>query len=123
MPHIALTSTEPGIRGLLGYRPQTARPLGELTEVLLRGPGTLTRGERELIAAYVTTCITRIEWGCPVGRGAVHMQRCYPQYNWRKELVESMNAPQSSCLAGACADPDLLRHHPVPVSVLAFIRG
>jgi uncharacterized peroxidase-related enzyme len=54
MPHIALTSTEPGIRGLLHYRPQTARPLGELTEVLLRGPGTLARGERELIAAYVS---------------------------------------------------------------------
>ena len=54
MPHIALTSTEPGIRGLLRYRPQTARPLGELTEVLLRGPGTLARGERKLIAAYVS---------------------------------------------------------------------
>jgi uncharacterized peroxidase-related enzyme len=54
MPHIALNSAEPGIRGLLRYRPETARPLGELTEVLLRGPSTLTRGERELIAAYVS---------------------------------------------------------------------
>jgi len=54
MPHIVLNSTEPGIRGLLRYRPQTARPLSELTEVLLRGPSTLTRGERELIAAYVS---------------------------------------------------------------------
>jgi uncharacterized peroxidase-related enzyme len=54
MPHIALNSAEPGIRGLLRYRPETARPLAELTEVLLRGPGTLTRGERELIAAYVS---------------------------------------------------------------------
>src|SRR6516165_8272829 len=54
MPHIALNSAEPGIRGLLSYRPETARPLSELTEVLLRGPGTLTRGERELIAAYVS---------------------------------------------------------------------
>ena len=54
MPHIALNSAEPGIRGLLGYRPETARPLSELTEVLLRGPSTLTRGERELIAAYVS---------------------------------------------------------------------
>jgi hypothetical protein len=44
MPHIALNSADPGIRGLLRYRPQTARPLSELTEVLLRGPGTLTRG-------------------------------------------------------------------------------
>jgi uncharacterized peroxidase-related enzyme len=54
MPHIVLNSAEPGIRGLLQYRPETARPLSELAEVLLRGPGTLTRGERELIAAYVS---------------------------------------------------------------------
>jgi len=54
MSHIALNSAEPGIRGLLRYRPETARPLSELTEVLLRGPSTLTRGERELIAAYVS---------------------------------------------------------------------
>ena len=54
MPHIALNGSEPGIRGLLRYRPQTARPLSELTEVLLRGPSTLARGERELIAAYVS---------------------------------------------------------------------
>jgi len=54
MPHITLNSAEPGIRGLLRYRPETARPLSELAEVLLRGPSTLTRGERELIAAYVS---------------------------------------------------------------------
>jgi len=54
MPYIALNSAEPGIRGLLRYRPQTARPLSELCEVLLRGPSTLIRGERELIAAYVS---------------------------------------------------------------------
>ncbi len=55
MPHIALNSEEPGIRGLLMFRPETGRPLSELAEVLLRGPGTLARGERELIAAYVST--------------------------------------------------------------------
>jgi uncharacterized peroxidase-related enzyme len=44
----------PGIRGLLRYRPETGRPLMELAEVLLRGPSTLSRGERELIAAYVS---------------------------------------------------------------------
>ena len=54
MPHITLNSSEPGIRGLLLYRPETGQPLSELAEVLLRGPGTLTRGERELIAAYVS---------------------------------------------------------------------
>ena len=38
MPHISLNSAEPGIRGLLQYRPETGRPLSELAEVLLRGP-------------------------------------------------------------------------------------
>jgi len=54
MPHITLNTAEPGIRGLLRFRPETGGPLSELAEVLLRGPGTLTRGERELIAAYVS---------------------------------------------------------------------
>ena len=51
MPHITLNSDEPGIRGLLRYRPETGRPISELAEVLLRGPSTLTRGERELISS------------------------------------------------------------------------
>ncbi len=54
MPHIALSTDAPGIAGLFDYRPQTARPLCELAEVLLRGDHTLSRGERELIAAYVS---------------------------------------------------------------------
>jgi uncharacterized peroxidase-related enzyme len=54
MPHITLNSDEPGIRGLFRFRPETARPMNELAEVLLRGPSSLTPGERELIAAYVS---------------------------------------------------------------------
>jgi uncharacterized peroxidase-related enzyme len=54
MPHITLNSDQPGIRGLLQYRPETGLPISELADVLLRGPSTLTRGERELIAAYVS---------------------------------------------------------------------
>ena len=45
MPHITLNSAEPGIRGLLRYRPETRRLLSELAEVLLRGPSTLSRAE------------------------------------------------------------------------------
>ena len=44
----------PGIQGLLRYRPETAGPLMALAETLLRGPNSLTRGERELIAAHVS---------------------------------------------------------------------
>jgi uncharacterized peroxidase-related enzyme len=54
MPHITLNSADPGIRGLIRYRPETGRPMSELAEVLLRGPSTLTPGERELIAAHVS---------------------------------------------------------------------
>jgi uncharacterized peroxidase-related enzyme len=54
MPYITLNSGQPGIRGLLRFRPETGRPLSELAEVLLRGPSALSRGERELIAAYVS---------------------------------------------------------------------
>lgn len=38
----------------MAFRPETARPLNELAEVLLRGPSTLTPGERELIATSVS---------------------------------------------------------------------
>jgi uncharacterized peroxidase-related enzyme len=44
----------PGIVGLLQFRPETAKPLNELAEVLLHGPHSLGPGERELIAAYVS---------------------------------------------------------------------
>jgi uncharacterized peroxidase-related enzyme len=38
----------------MAFRPETAAPLLQLAEVLLRGESTLGRGERELIAAYVS---------------------------------------------------------------------
>ena len=54
MPHIALPNL-PGIRAAMAYRPETARPLNELVEVLLHDRDhSLTPGERELIAAFVS---------------------------------------------------------------------
>ena len=50
MPHIALPDGLPGITSGFAFRPATAKPLRELAEVLLRGPSTLTSGEREMIA-------------------------------------------------------------------------
>ncbi len=55
MPHIDLPADMPGIRGLLAYRPETARPINQLVEVLLQGPSSLTMGEREMIATRVST--------------------------------------------------------------------
>ncbi|GAA2050169.1 carboxymuconolactone decarboxylase family protein [Catenulispora yoronensis] len=54
MPHIDLGNDQPGIRSLFFYRPETAAPLSELAEILLRGPSTLERWERELIATHVS---------------------------------------------------------------------
>jgi uncharacterized peroxidase-related enzyme len=55
VPHVSLGNDAPGILSLFEYRPETAKPLCDLAEVLLRGPSSLTRGERELIASYVST--------------------------------------------------------------------
>jgi uncharacterized peroxidase-related enzyme len=55
MAHINLQADLPGIRGPMNFRPETAKPLNDLVDVLLRGPHTLTPGERELIAAYVSS--------------------------------------------------------------------
>src|SRR5580704_19462060 len=56
MPHINLGNDLPGIRGLMAFRPETARPLNELAEQLLRDDdNTLSRGERELIGTYVSS--------------------------------------------------------------------
>jgi uncharacterized peroxidase-related enzyme len=54
MPYIPLEENLPGITGLLEYRKDTAAPIRELTQILLRGPSTLTAGERELIATIVS---------------------------------------------------------------------
>ena len=64
MPYIPLEAHLPGITGLLEYRKDSAAPIRELTQILLRGPSSLTEAERELIATIVshrnqcTFCVT-----------------------------------------------------------------
>jgi uncharacterized peroxidase-related enzyme len=55
MPHIALSPDLPGIVSGFAFRPETAKPMRELAEILLRGPNTLTSAEREMIAALVSS--------------------------------------------------------------------
>ncbi|MDA0206935.1 MAG: peroxidase-related enzyme [Acidobacteria bacterium] len=90
MPHIGLPDL-PGIRALMSYRPETSKPLNELVEVLLRGPSTLTRGERELIATVVSSR-NECRYCCSI-HGAVAAQ----QLEGGEDLVEK--AKQN--LAGA----------------------
>jgi len=54
VPHIALPEDLPGITSGFAFRPETAKPMRELAEVLLRGSNTLTSGEREMFAAFVS---------------------------------------------------------------------
>jgi uncharacterized peroxidase-related enzyme len=88
MPHIDLGNDAPGIPGLLRYRPDTGRVLSELAEVLLRGPSTLSRGERELIAAYVST-LNRCRY-CSSSHGAT---------------AAAQLPGGTSTVADACTDP------------------
>jgi AhpD family alkylhydroperoxidase len=55
MAHIQLQEDLPGIRGLMVFRPETAEPLNQLADLLLRGPNTLSPGEREVIATVVSS--------------------------------------------------------------------
>jgi uncharacterized peroxidase-related enzyme len=55
MAHINLPEGLPGIRGPMAFSPHTAKPMNELAEILLRDDdNTLSRGDRELIGAYVS---------------------------------------------------------------------
>lgn len=54
MPHIELPAHLPGITGLLEYQQESAAPIRELTQFLLRGPSSLSEAEREMIASLVS---------------------------------------------------------------------
>jgi uncharacterized peroxidase-related enzyme len=74
----------PGIVGPMTYRPETAAPINELVNILLRGESTLRRGERELIATYVSArnnCFF-----CQTIHGAV----AAAQLDHRESLVEKV---------------------------------
>ena len=55
MSHIALPEGYPGISAGFVYRPETAKPMRELAHILLHQPNSLTPGERELIATYISS--------------------------------------------------------------------
>lgn len=54
MPHINLPEQLPGMQALLAFRPAIAPALRSLTHTLLCSDEGLSRGERELIGAYVS---------------------------------------------------------------------
>ena len=52
--HIPVQDGIAGIRSLFLFRPETAKPLNEIVEILLVQESPLTRAEREMIASYVS---------------------------------------------------------------------
>lgn len=55
MPHITLPTSAPGIVGPMLAYPQTEKHLSALAQTLLRGTSSLSPGEREIIAAAVSS--------------------------------------------------------------------
>jgi len=56
MAYIDLGNELPGIRGPMIYRPETGAVLNDLAEILLHDENnTLSRGDREMIGAYVSS--------------------------------------------------------------------
>ncbi len=56
MAYIDFNNDLPGIRGPMVYRPETGAALNELAEILLHDENnTLSRGDREMIGAFVSS--------------------------------------------------------------------
>ena len=53
-PHIPVQEGIAGIRSLFMFRPETAKPLNEIVDILLVQDSPLSRAEREMIASYVS---------------------------------------------------------------------
>ena len=88
MPHITVQENVPGIRALLAFRPETAAPLGALANVLLHEPNSLSAGERELIAAYVS-----------------HLNKC--TFCWRSHAaIAACHLDSEQLVDAAVADPE-----------------
>ena len=84
MPYINVDENLPGIRSLMAFSPETATPMGELANLLLRTNEGLSMAERELIAAhvsYLNDCFY-----CQQSHGAIAV--CYLEGN--NELVEQV---------------------------------
>ena len=84
MAHIELPKGIPGIVGPLAFSPETAKPLLELAEVLLRASNILTSAEREMIAAHVSY---RNECDfCQISHSAVAAAHLHGNYDLAEQI-------------------------------------
>jgi uncharacterized peroxidase-related enzyme len=98
MPHINLPKEYPGIRSLFMFRPETATPLNHLVQTLLHNPHpSLSAGERELIATYVSGLNT-CKYCCSI-HGAIAQHQLGNDADIVKQVLNnSETAPISSKL-------------------------
>ena len=92
MAYIDLQNDLPGIRGPMAFRPETAKPLNELAEILLRDDNnTLSRRDRELIGAYVSSLNDCFFCQNVHGAMAQHYMQCDMQFidNIKKDFLSS----------------------------------
>ena len=96
MSHINLPEGFPGISAGFVFRPETAKPMRELAHILLHEPNSLTPGERELIAAYVSSrnCTTF----CVLSHGAAAASHLGDASIVEKVKKDFLTAPVSSKL-------------------------
>jgi uncharacterized peroxidase-related enzyme len=96
MPHIALPDGFPGISAGFAFRPETAKPMRELAHILLHDPSSLTPGERELIATYVSSrnCTTF----CVLSHGAAAASHFGDASVVEKVKTDFLTAPISAKL-------------------------
>ncbi len=74
MAHIEVPPGVPGIGSLFQARPDSAKPMRELAQALLRGPSPLAPFERELIAAYVSNRNECVFCASSHGGAAAHLE-------------------------------------------------
>jgi len=77
MPHINLPEDMPGITAGFAFRPETAKPMRELADVLLHTSGNegFTSAERELVASFVSSRNTCRFCQTSHGAAAAHLHQ------------------------------------------------
>jgi uncharacterized peroxidase-related enzyme len=95
MAYIALNNEElPGIVGLLNYRQDTGAILNQLVETLLRQPSSLSPGERETIASYVSH-LNNCHF-CHTVHGAVAAHHLQKELNYIDDIKQGVKPEDAS---------------------------
>ncbi len=108
MAYIAVPEGIPGIRGLLAAYPETGEPLRSLTQAMLCGPSSLTRGERELIGAYVSSrngCVS-----CARSHAAIARHLLGEQRNLVADVMEGSCEAVDARMQALLAIAERVRH-------------